>query len=198
MNVEAISKILQLYIIQNAYSSDQLLKPSSSALFESILKGAMQTYDHDSSNSTIENSNFSVKNEISQKIEDAIKKACDKYGIDEDFIRAIIKQESGFNPSAVSKARAIGLMQLMPKTAESLGVNPFDILDNIDGGTRYIKNLLDAYDGNTKLALSAYNGGIGRMNRLGVDSVEEIDRMPAETRNYVKAVIKSYEKYKEI
>jgi soluble lytic murein transglycosylase-like protein len=130
-------------------------------------------------------------------IESAIESSSERYGVDDDLIKSEIKQESGFNQYAVSKAGAQGLMQLMPKTAESLGVdNPFDVLENIDGGTRYLRNLLDAFGGDKKLALAAYNGGIGRMQRLGVDTENEIDRMPKETQNYVEKVIANYQKYK--
>jgi len=86
-------------------------------------------------------------------------------------------------------------MQLMPSTASSLGVNnPFDALENVDGGTRYLKKLIDGFDGNVELALSAYNGGIGRMNRLGVDSKDKINRMPSETQRYVEKVMNTYKR----
>jgi soluble lytic murein transglycosylase-like protein len=131
-------------------------------------------------------------------IDTAIKAAAAKYGVDESLIKAVIKQESGFNPTAVSKAGAEGLMQLMPSTAKSLGVdNPFDALQNIDGGTKYIKNLLDSFKGSKELALSAYNGGISRMNNRGVDTVDEINKMPNETQNYVAKVMKAYDNYKK-
>lgn len=134
----------------------------------------------------------------SNDIDSAIKTASQKYGVDESFIKAIIKQESGFNPTAVSKAGAEGLMQLMPSTAKSLGVdNPFNALQNIDGGTKYIKGLIDAFKGSKELALSAYNGGINRMNSRGVDTVGEISKMPNETQNYVAKVMKAYDSYKK-
>lgn len=133
-----------------------------------------------------------------ENIEIAIQAAAKKYGVDEDFIKAMIKQESSFRTDAVSKAGAMGLMQLMPKTAESLGVsNPFNVMENVDGGTKYIKKLMDSFGGSKELALSAYNGGISRMNRRGVDTTEEISNMPKETQNYVDKVMKAYETYKK-
>lgn len=132
----------------------------------------------------------------SSDIEAAVQEAAQKYGIDASFIKAIIHQESGFNPNAVSGAGAEGLMQLMPGTAKAMGVgNPFDVMQNVDGGTKYIKSLIDAFKGNKELALSAYNGGIGRMNKRGVDTVEEISKMPGETQSYVDKVMKAYKSY---
>ena len=73
----------------------------------------------------------------------------------------------------------------------------YDALENIDGGTKYIKKLVDSFGGNKELALSAYNGGISRMNRRGVDTVAEIDLMPKETQNYVDKVMKNFEDNKK-
>jgi soluble lytic murein transglycosylase-like protein len=151
------------------------------------------TQQKDQSNTLTSSSDTS-----SESIEVAIQAAAKKYGVDEDFIKAMIKQESSFKTDAVSKAGAIGLMQLMPKTAESLGVNnPFNVMENVDGGTKYIKKLMDSFGGSKELALSAYNGGISRMNRRGVDTTEEIANMPKETQNYVNKVMKAYESYKK-
>ena len=149
----------------------------------------------DQANSQTSTNNTAASNE---NIDIAIQAAAKKYGVDEDFIKAMIKQESSFRSDAVSKAGAMGLMQLMPKTAESLGVNnPFNVMENVDGGTKYIKNLMDSFGGSKELALSAYNGGISRMNRRGVDTTEEIINMPKETQNYVDKVMKAYESYKK-
>lgn len=205
---EILLKLLPIYLAQGLNSdggNGLLSSTSSSVLFESLLKSSIDGYGLQNSN---DNSNTNVKSykvsnssnkELSNNIEDAIEKVSKKYGVDADFIRAIIKQESGFKPNVVSKAGAMGLMQLMPKTAEALGVNnPFNVLENLDGGTRYIKKLMDSFEGNPVLALAAYNGGSGRMKRLGVDSAEEIQLMPKETRNYVQKVMNNYEKYKRL
>ena len=127
------------------------------------------------------------------RIDNAISKASKKYGVDENLIRAIIKVESNFNPNCVSKAGATGLMQLMPQYCADLGVSdPFNIEQNIDGGTKEIKRYLDKYNGDVEMALMAYNGGPTRMAKRGVKSVADIYKMPKETQNYVPKVMKYY------
>lgn len=98
----------------------------------------------------------------------AIEGAARKYGIPAHVIRSVIRCESNFDAKAVSSAGAQGLMQLMPATARELGVeDPFDIRQNIDGGTRYLRQMLDRFEGNLELALAAYNAGPGTVNRYG-------------------------------
>lgn len=129
------------------------------------------------------------------KIDEAVERASKKYHVDKSLIMSVIKQESSFNPKAVSSAGAMGLMQLMPGTARDMGVdNPFDIEQNIDGGTRYLSSMLDMYANSKELALSAYNAGPGTLKSRGVDSKEEISKLPYETKDYVSKVMKYYGK----
>ena len=116
-----------------------------------------------------------------------------KYGYDPLLIHAIIQQESGHNNNARSGVGAQGLMQLMPENCRDLDVtDPFDIEQNIDGGTRHIKEYLDKYNGDVEMALMAYNGGPTRMAKRGVKSIDDIYKMPKETQNYVPKVMKYY------
>jgi hypothetical protein len=112
------------------------------------------------------------------------------YNVDPSLIKAIIHTESDFNDQAVSRAGAQGLMQLMPGTARDLRVtNPFDPQENIDGGTRYFRSLLDIFNEDLVLSLAAYNAGPGLVTRTG--GVPDI----AETQHYIKKVLKRYKVY---
>jgi soluble lytic murein transglycosylase-like protein len=120
-----------------------------------------------------------------QDFDPIVKEAARKYGVEPPLIMAVIQAESAGDPLAVSRAGAQGLMQLMPETAAKLGVNdPFDPAQNIMAGTRYLRQLLDRYRGDVRLALASYNWGIGNLeNQPGA--------MPKETKNYI-ATVESY------
>ena len=122
-----------------------------------------------------------------KEIDDAINKAAERHAVDPNLVRALVKVESNFNPNAVSRKGAMGLMQLMPQTARQMKLtNPFNPEENIDAGVRHLKALLDSYGGDVRLSLAAYNAGAGAVARsAGIPHY-------AETRNYVKRITQIY------
>ena len=125
-----------------------------------------------------------------EDIYSTVDKYCNKYGVDKNLVLAIIKQESNFNPNAVSSAGAKGLMQIMDFNLESYEVeNRFDIDENIEAGVKHIKSYLDMYDENIEMALMAYNAGPGTVERRGVTSLSDLYKMPEETQNYVAKIM---------
>ncbi len=123
-----------------------------------------------------------------QELAPIINAAAYKYDLDPALLHAVIRAESGYNPEAVSNKGAAGLMQLMPATASRYGVRDrFDPQENIEGGARYLSDLLDMFPSNVKLAVAAYNSGENRVKRSGYQ-VPQI----AETQNYVERVLGYY------
>ena len=123
-----------------------------------------------------------TKRTDSHDIDEIIQKAAKTFGVDSGLIKAVIHAESSFNPDAVSPKGAMGLMQLMPGTAKELGVkDPLNPTENVMGGTRYLKQLLDRYEGSVPLALAAYNWGMGNLD-------SRPSQMPRETKNYVAKI----------
>ena len=134
--------------------------------------------------------NFMENNDLDSEIAIAIASASARYEMDPNLIRAVIRTESSYRPDAVSSAGAMGLMQLMPRTAESLGVtDPFNISQNVHAGTRYLRGLLDRFDGDIELALAAYNAGASNVIRHG--------GIPPfrETQNFVPLVLERKNNY---
>jgi soluble lytic murein transglycosylase-like protein len=126
---------------------------------------------------------------LTLKQEDPLESAAVKHGLPTSFVRSVAKVESAFNPKAVSPKGAIGMMQLMPKTAQALGVNPRDVHQNAEGGARLLRDLLIQYKDHpdqVRLALAAYNAGTG--------AVKKYNGIPPyrETQNYVDKVIRNY------
>ncbi len=159
---------------------------NSSSSFQNILDAKLNKVDENSQGKVF-------KNDKANKVEidNLIEKYSNKNGLDKDFVKALVKQESGFNPNATSKCGAMGLMQLMPSTAQGLGVsNAYDIEQNIAGGTRYLKSMIERFNGDEKLALAAYNAGPNAVKKYGGIPPYQ------ETQNYVKNVLSIYENMK--
>jgi soluble lytic murein transglycosylase-like protein len=169
--------------LQQDVSSTSVSKKISNKYASELEKAKLSLAAHKSSfiSDKSQQMNLIIKN---------VEMAAQKYNLDKNLLMAVIRQESGFNPYAISRAGAQGLMQLMPGTAEALGVtNPWDISQNIDGGARYLNEQLANFNGDLRLALAAYNAG--------PNSVAKYDGIPpfTETRDYVEKILKYYKQY---
>lgn len=130
--------------------------------------------------------------EDAAKFDDLIAKSATAWHVEEPLVKAVVANESAFDPRATSGTGAQGLMQLEPGTARELGVrDPYDPAENLSGGARYLRGLLDRFGGDVTLAVAAYNAGSG--------AVEKYGGVPpyAETRAYVENVLESYRRYKQ-
>ena len=168
----------------NIQSFDSVLKKSANVKFGDLLTPASRVNANIYTGST---ASLPEKITTKEQIKNLVSQLSKKHGVDEKLVNALIKQESGFNPNAKSRVGAMGLMQLMPATAKGLGVtNPMDPAQNVEGGIKYLKSMLNRYNGNVILALAAYNAGPG--------AVDKYDGVPPykETQNYVRSILATY------
>ncbi|MGG0657063.1 lytic transglycosylase domain-containing protein [Rummeliibacillus pycnus] len=174
--------------LNNLSSNNSLYYNGASPVYTpaSVLNNLNNGFNHSLSN--LSNPQSGLTKVSSNNGYDAIiKKASQTYGIPEKMIKSVIKQESSFNPNATSSAGAGGLMQLMPGTAKYLGVSDvYDAEQNIMGGTKYLKQLYDKFDGNYNLMLAAYNAGPGAVTKYGGIPPYK------ETTNYVNNIMNTY------
>ncbi|WP_246569103.1 lytic transglycosylase domain-containing protein [Allobacillus halotolerans] len=174
---QLFQQLFSTYMQPSSNQSLYLNQPSSQ---QSVFAVGQLPYTH-------QTTPIPTMNESDQKasrFEELIQQAAEKFNVDISLIKRVIHAESNFNPNAVSHAGASGLMQLMPATAQSLGVTDlFDPKQNIEGGVRYLKDMLNRYDGDVTLALAAYNAGPGNVDRHnGVPPFEE-------TQKYIQKIL---------
>lgn len=174
-------------VTQNVESFDKVLQAGAKTKFGNLLTNPATRVNAQIYTNADETATPKADYSSKTKIKELISRVSQKHGVDEKLVNALVNQESGFNPNAKSRVGAMGLMQLMPSTAKGLGVtNPMDPEQNVEGGVKYLKSMLDKYNGNIILALAAYNAGPG--------AVDKYDGVPPykETQNYVKSILSSY------
>ncbi|MEX2462426.1 MAG: lytic transglycosylase domain-containing protein [Paenibacillaceae bacterium] len=211
-----LSQLLQLQILgklnlspnNSTAASDDPTDTSFNDLLQSLIGQALSTQPTNTdqlntASSLLASSNFGfypAALSTPSSYDPLIEQASKQYGVNPSLIKAVVDAESSFQNHVVSSAGAKGLMQLMDDTAQGLGVtDSFDPQQNIQAGTHYLSNLLKNYNGSESMALAAYNGGSGRLARLGITNEQQLyekyDQLPQETQHYVQKVLQLKHNY---
>ena len=182
------------YTDESLYTTVRATRQTTDTTFVSVLNDEICIYATPESagvqSATTNHTTTSAPGTVPEQLESIFEKASEQYGVSKSLLIAVAKAESNFQTNCVSSAGAIGVMQLMPSTAASLGVsNPYDATENIMGGAKLLSQLLEKYNGNTSLALAAYNAGSGNVDKYG--------GIPPfkETQNYVSKVLGYLDSY---
>lgn len=191
-SVEHLKELIRMSSILQSILQQKLLEIQSELPpYVRIMKKNDTSFDNVLSTELTNTYGSSESVNTSDKYARLIDMVARKYNISSNIINEVIKAESNYNPDALSSKGAMGLMQLMPDTAKALGVkNPFDPSENIDGGVRYLKDMLNEFDGNLELALAAYNAGPNNVKKYG--------GIPpfSETQSYVAKIISGIKRKK--
>jgi soluble lytic murein transglycosylase-like protein len=211
-----LSQLLQLQILgklnlssdDSSIPSDDTTDTSFNDLLQSLLSQSLPTQPASSdplntTTSLLASSNFGFYPPAlsgPSSYDPLIQQASAQFGVESSLIKAVVDAESSFQNHVVSSAGAKGLMQLMDDTAKGLGVtDSFDPQQNIQAGTQYLSDLLNNYNGSESMALAAYNGGSGRLARLGITNEQQLydkyDQLPQETQTYVQKVLQLKNNY---
>ncbi len=170
----------------------EALEQTTAAAGATAASGSADLYKGVSGAALFPEGSFAVKPSSASGYDSLIDEVSGRYGVSPALIKAIVRAESGFNPGALSSKGAMGLMQLMPATADGLGItDAYDPAQNVDGGVRTILGHIIRYDGNVPLALAAYNCGQGTISKLGIKDLSsdyEMSMLPQETREYLQKI----------
>lgn len=193
MNIDQLKTMMDIQALRQFQSSNQKHEDQSfSLLFQEVLQSTLSNISQKAPSVSNMYPSITINDLAStkpvkiddQRLKSIIEKAAETYNLPVQLIEEVIRHESNFQINAKSSAGASGLMQLMPETAKSLGVkNIFDPVENVMAGSKYLRQMLDKYNGNIELALAAYNAGPGNVDKYkGIPPFEE-------TKNYVKSII---------
>lgn len=172
----------------STYYSTNASKREGQADFDSTLEAATIVYAKPDTGIADYSSGAGSSISSPSNMDSIFKEAANTYGVPENLLKAVAKAESDFNPNCTSSAGAMGVMQLMPSTAKELGVtNAYDAKQNIMGGAKLLSQLLSKYNGNTSLALAAYNAGSGNVDKYGgIPPFKETQKYVSKILGYLK------------